>query len=118
MSTKIIQPYQLLVNRLACDFEHATEIAARDLGDISNSELALVIHQDDYVALDAFSADRYAEILDSAISLTEEAKAMALWRGLRTACMREALEKLARDITERLSQPVTRDFGVASELFI
>lgn len=104
MPTKTEPAYRALIAGIACDFDPSFEFDARDLPLLTDSQLAVVVNHEECVALDSFTPSYYAEILDSAVYLTEEAKALAYWREMGRAVRESAKGVLAESINEHLAQ--------------
>lgn len=104
MATKTPDQYKQLVTRIATDFDPNFEFDSRDLPMLSDDELALAIRHEEYVALDSFTAAFYADILNSAVYMTEEAKALAFWREMGRASRESAKDVLAESINEELQK--------------
>lgn len=104
MSTapKAPTPYQSLVASIASELDPNYEADPRDIPALTDAQLALVIYDEQYVALDSFSAVRYADILNSAVYLTEYEKALALWRAMRRAAHESAVDHLTADVNDEL----------------
>lgn len=104
MTTKTDPAYRALVVRLSTEFDADYQVDPRDLPLLSDSQLALAIAHADWVALDSFNATFYADILNSAVYLTEEAKALAFWREMGRASRESAKDVLAESINEELEK--------------
>lgn len=94
--------YRALVAAISCDFDPSYDVDARDLPLLTDDQLACVISHADWVALDCFNATFYADILNSAVYLTEEAKALAFWREMGRAARESAKGVLTESINEDL----------------
>lgn len=102
-------PYEALVARIADQFVPGDMLWPADLQTLSDAELAVVIEHQDQVAIDAFRPIDYAEVLNSAVYLTEQSKAMAFWTHLRSSAQAVARHLLASDVNTVLhsrSEPV------------
>lgn len=95
-------PYRRLTDSMADCFTPGDCIRAEDLKPLTNPELAVAVSHDEYIFLNAVDPSLYADILDSAIYLTEEAKARAFWDRLRIAVANSAAEALHNGVNDEL----------------
>lgn len=119
--SKSATPYQNLVRRLTDAFPACDDISPCDVPTLTDDDLAVILNHESGVGIDACEPAHWAEIFNSAVYVTKAEKDAALARIIRTALMREARNFLYSDINAELlrrNEPRSRDFGVASELFL